>query len=265
MGKEKERNFEQEINSIRLRTGSIINWNYWRIDGIKNIYDVFQKEVSEKFEKDLSEYKLEEADFEIENYSDDEEDDEYNNIDDILEYNIKTNNRNSQVKSKVRNQLLEEDIEQVDDYNEYEDDDEDDYDEEDNKNNAYYKIMEQRKNSYFKNIDNIDNNDDEQEIEEETDLEIPEIKQPKYEIDEYFDDDDDEEDNIEHEEDDEEEYDNQEDYDDDEDDDDEYYEYDDDEDDDEENEGIYDIIKNSINKLEEDEDSKGLFNKFFKR
>ena len=57
---EKEKNFEQEINNIKLHAGAIINSNYWRIDEIKNIYHVFQNEVSEKFGKDLSEFKLEE-------------------------------------------------------------------------------------------------------------------------------------------------------------------------------------------------------------
>ena len=56
---EKEKNFEQEVNNIKIRMGTVINSNYWRIEGIKNIYTVFQKEVSEKFEKDLSEFKLE--------------------------------------------------------------------------------------------------------------------------------------------------------------------------------------------------------------
>ena len=40
--------------------GAVINSNYWRIEGIKNVYEVFQKEITDKFDKDLSEYKLEE-------------------------------------------------------------------------------------------------------------------------------------------------------------------------------------------------------------
>ena len=57
---EKEKNFEQEATNIKLNMGTLINSNYWRIEGIKNIYNVFQDEVSEKFEKDLSEYRIEE-------------------------------------------------------------------------------------------------------------------------------------------------------------------------------------------------------------
>lgn len=57
---DKERNFEQEVNNVNISMGTVINSNYWRIEGIKNIYNVFQKEVSKKFGKDLSEYQLEE-------------------------------------------------------------------------------------------------------------------------------------------------------------------------------------------------------------
>lgn len=57
---DKERNFEQEVHHIKIPMGTVINSNYWRIEGIKNIYNVFQEEVSEKFAKDLSEFKIEE-------------------------------------------------------------------------------------------------------------------------------------------------------------------------------------------------------------
>ena len=56
---EKERNFEQEVNNIRIKTGTIINSNYCRIDEIKNIYEVFQKEVSENYNIDAEELKIE--------------------------------------------------------------------------------------------------------------------------------------------------------------------------------------------------------------
>ena len=62
---EKEKNFEEAINNIKLKAGTIINSNYWRIDGIKNIYEVFQNEITTKFGKDLSEYQLEELEEEF--------------------------------------------------------------------------------------------------------------------------------------------------------------------------------------------------------
>ena len=46
---EKEKNFEEAINNIKLKAGTIINSNYWRIDVIKNIFEVFQNEITSKF------------------------------------------------------------------------------------------------------------------------------------------------------------------------------------------------------------------------
>lgn len=63
--KEKEQKFEKEINSININTGAIMNSNFWRIEEIKNVYEVFQKEVSEKFNKDISELKIDESELEI--------------------------------------------------------------------------------------------------------------------------------------------------------------------------------------------------------
>ena len=51
---DKEKNFEKEANQVNISMGTVINSNYWRIEGIKNIYNIFNQEVSEKFEKDLT-------------------------------------------------------------------------------------------------------------------------------------------------------------------------------------------------------------------
>lgn len=59
---EKEKDFEEEATNIKINMGTLINSNYWRIEGIKNVYNTFQEEVSEKFDKDLSEYRIEEID-----------------------------------------------------------------------------------------------------------------------------------------------------------------------------------------------------------
>ena len=107
---DKEKNFEKEVNNIRINMGTVINSNYWRIEGIKNVYTVFNEQVTGNFDKDLSEYRLE-------------------GITDIEEDNIKS--------QKIINEDEEviEDNEDYDDeeYDEYEDDDdeyEDEYDEE---------------------------------------------------------------------------------------------------------------------------------------
>ena len=97
---EKERTFEKEINNIKIQAGTIINSNYWRIDEIKNIYDVFINEVSEKFEKDLSEYKLETI----------EETEDNEKIENILEYEDILDNNNNVVLEN--DDLYEDEIEE---------------------------------------------------------------------------------------------------------------------------------------------------------
>lgn len=57
---ESEKTFEEEANNIKIKMGTVINSNYWRIQGVKNVYTIFQQQVSEKFEKDLSELQIEE-------------------------------------------------------------------------------------------------------------------------------------------------------------------------------------------------------------
>ena len=65
---EKEKSFNQEVNNIKSKAGmgTIINTNYWRIDGIKNIYEIFNQEVEENYGRDLSEFMPEEKVEEIE-------------------------------------------------------------------------------------------------------------------------------------------------------------------------------------------------------
>ena len=119
---EKEKNFEEAINNIKLKAGTIINSNYWRIDGIKNIYEVFQDEITTKFGKDLSEYQLEELEDEIEEEPEepiyeDLDDENYENDEELLSYDFPE----------------EDDESEVDEEEEYFDDDDDEYadDEED--------------------------------------------------------------------------------------------------------------------------------------
>ena len=127
---EKERNFEEEITSLRLNMGSFINSNYWRVEGIRNIYKVFQDLVTEEFGKDLSEYnvkpKIEEAPI-ISNYVQDEKDtinekSEENN----MEYNKEENYYEDD----------QEGYEEDEEYEDYEDYEEDENEEEVEKENS---------------------------------------------------------------------------------------------------------------------------------
>lgn len=54
----KEERFKREKNRINLNTATLLNSNYWRIEGIKNIYTVFYKNVSEVFGRDVAEFDL---------------------------------------------------------------------------------------------------------------------------------------------------------------------------------------------------------------
>ena len=137
---EKEKDFEEEVVNIKINMGTLINANYWRIEGIKNIYNVFQEEVSGKFEKDLSDYKIEETE-------------KTEEIADIKRKNnnfkigkIETEKKTVKNNKKTKSKKIEDD-EYYDDYDEdYEeekyDDEEDDFEEvvfdEEEENEYYY-------------------------------------------------------------------------------------------------------------------------------
>ncbi|HIT71943.1 MAG TPA: hypothetical protein IAD08_08565 [Candidatus Scatovivens faecipullorum] len=56
--KEKEEKFKKEKNRVNLNTATLINSNYWRIEGIKGIFTVFYKNVSEVFGRDVAEFDI---------------------------------------------------------------------------------------------------------------------------------------------------------------------------------------------------------------
>lgn len=64
--------FEREVSKLNL-LGTVINPNHWRIDGIKKIYDVFYKSVTEIYGRDLSEFFVTEAEEITEANSNEEE------------------------------------------------------------------------------------------------------------------------------------------------------------------------------------------------
>ncbi len=151
---QKERNFEQEVTNIKINIGTVINSNYWRIQGIKNIYNVFLDEVSEKFNKDLSEYKVDEIEDEILPGVKKEIDKIRKNID-----NYKNNDYED-----IYNDDYEDDYE--DKYDDYDDDDkyEDSYDNEDDEyNDSYDDNYEEDDDYYDDDYDNYDKEEDDNE------------------------------------------------------------------------------------------------------
>lgn len=135
---DKEKNFEEEVNNIRVNAGAIINSNYWRTEEIKNIYDVFQNEVTQKFGKDLSEFQPQEEN--------EEEIEEKTEIEDDI----------------FKTKISDEDTEYVE---EFEFDDDDEYDEADNEKEYHEDEEEEEYEDEYE--DDEDENDEDEEIEED--------------------------------------------------------------------------------------------------
>ncbi len=161
---QKERKFEQEITNLKVNMGTVINSNYWRIEGIKNVYNVFQEEISEKFEKDLSEYQIEEIEEPIINIEEEIE----------QEHNEKYENENDQYEEdeEIDEEYYDDDdeYEEYDDEDEYEDDDEydDEYDDEEeyDDDDEYYDEYEDSEDELEDEEDEYDNDDDYEEDED---------------------------------------------------------------------------------------------------
>lgn len=138
---EEEKSFEAEVTNIKINIGTVINSNYWRIEGIKHVYDVFQKEVTEKFGKDLSEYQVEEIE-EIVDLQEkmNEKMNVLKTIQDTIQEQVRsTINANNNTKPKLHSQYIYEEGDQYDDdyeEDEYEDK-EDEYSNDETNNNEY--------------------------------------------------------------------------------------------------------------------------------
>ena len=179
--KEKEKNFEEEINSMKIKAGTIINSNSWRIEEIKNIYNVFQNEISEKFEKDLSEFQLEETE-QNEEIEDDifktkipEEDIEYIEEYDTDEYDDYEEYEDNDYTDDEDEGYDEEETEEHDEdeyEDKYDDDDEDEYedkydDDEDEYDDEYDDDEDEYEDEYDDDDDEYEDEDDEYDIDKE--------------------------------------------------------------------------------------------------
>lgn len=174
---DKEKNFEEEVNSIKINMGTVINSNYWRIEGIKNVYNVFQEEVTEKFDKDLSEFKLEESEPEakenlpvIEDDYEEDYDDEYEEDDDDEYYDDEYEEDDDE--EEYEEDEYDEDYEdeyEEDEYDEdYDDEYEEDYDDDYDDDYEYDYIKNEKENKKAnKKETNKKNNKKKQNIKEE--------------------------------------------------------------------------------------------------
>ena len=164
---EKEKDFEEEVTNVKVSVGTVINSNYWRIEGIKNIYKVFQEEISEKFNKDLSEFRIEEPE-DIEqnrkiniNYEDEEENDEY--YDDEYE---DENSKDEEGDYEDDEYYDDDDYEEDEEYDDYEDEEDDDYEDDLDEEDEYDDYEDEDDNEYEDDIED-EEIDDESEKKEE--------------------------------------------------------------------------------------------------
>ena len=55
---EKEQQFEEEATKLNLNAATVINSNYWRVEGIREVYTAFYQIITETYNKDLEEFEV---------------------------------------------------------------------------------------------------------------------------------------------------------------------------------------------------------------
>lgn len=179
---ETEKTFNQEVNTIKSKAGlgTIINTNYWRIEGIKSIYETFNNEVEENYGRDLSEFMPEEKVEEIEEIEEEPEllENEQDNSDEE-EWFISNKDIN-----KDENEL---DLEDDDEYSDKDYDDSDAEYESDEYDDEYEDDYDDYDDDYddeYDDTDEYDDYDDDYEDEEPEDDEENENDENNEELDE---------------------------------------------------------------------------------
>lgn len=176
---ETEKTFNQEVNTIKSKAGlgTIINTNYWRIEGIKSIYETFNNEVEENYGRDLSEFMPEEKVEEIEEIEEEPEllENEQDNSDEE-EWFISNKDIN-----KDENEL---DLEDDDEYSDNDYDDSDAEYESDEYDDDEYDDEYDDYDDEYDDTDEYDDYDDDYEDEEPEDDEENENDENNEELDE---------------------------------------------------------------------------------
>ena len=107
--KQKEEKFKKEKNKVNLNTATLINSNYWRIEGIRSIYTIFYKNVSEVFGRDVVEFDIP-KEFNLDDQDDSNNEETAGSVEDSDD-----NDDIVQIKSKVKSKLKLKSKEQDDD------------------------------------------------------------------------------------------------------------------------------------------------------
>ena len=193
---ETEKSFNQEVNTIKSKSGvgAIINTNYWRIEGIKNIYEVFNEKVEEQYGRDLAEFmpqpEIEEV-VEEENlhendgiYEEDDDDEEWFISNKELYGDFEDEEQDDEIEDNEEDveddDYLDDDFAEEDEYGDFEDEEDDEeYEESDYDDNDYQDEEDDYENEYDDEqedngeyIDEDENNADDEEDEEKEREEI---------------------------------------------------------------------------------------------
>ena len=124
----KAEEFDKQIRKLKLPV-TIINPNYWRIEGMKKIYDIFYNCVTEVYGRDLSEY------MPVENITEDydEEDDEEFEEEIIEEPKKATNNKKTKSKNekKEEKEEIDKQVDMILGFSDEEDEDDEDWEDDD--------------------------------------------------------------------------------------------------------------------------------------
>lgn len=190
---ETEKSFNQEASSIKSNVGTMINTNYWRIEGIKNLYEVFNKEIEENFERDLTEFMPEEEQ-EDDDYEEEAQEQPHETNQAIFEEEyLKEEQEDEEEEWFISNDEIEDKKQEEDiDYDvedEYEDDDdyEEDYDEEYDDDD--YEEEYNDEDEYDDDYDDEDEYEDEEEYDDNYEYEDDEYDSEKDADYEYYDED----------------------------------------------------------------------------
>lgn len=177
----KSEEFEAEIKKLNLPV-TIINPNYWRIEGMQKIYDVFYKCVTEEYGRDLSEYfpkeetieeTEEEPDMELEEKKKEEKKESTNIIkkDKKTKLSKKEDDMKAEIDKKIDMILgFDEEEDEDDDWNDDIEDFEEENDEEDEEWENEYDEEEDFENEYEEDDDDFENEYDEEDDDFEEDI-----------------------------------------------------------------------------------------------